>query len=51
MSDVKALSYSERVETLRLLTAPAKKPGFFARLRLRRLAKKAGVTLPDIVRK
>ena len=51
VSDVKALSYSERVETLRLLTAPAKKPGFFARLRLRRLAKKAGVTLPDIVRK
>ena len=45
-SDVHVLANASGRETERLLTAPHKKPGFFARWQLKRRAKKAGITLP-----
>ena len=46
VTDVKVLSHAELVRTDLLLAAPRKKLGFFAKWRLRRLARKTGISLP-----
>lgn len=45
-SDIHVLANASGKVAQRLLTAPYKKPGLFARWQLKRRAKKAGITLP-----
>ncbi len=48
ISDVRVLTRASAASAARLALAPPKKPGFFARLRMKRIAKKAGLPLPRI---